>query len=40
MGELPSTEARERFLRQVPEHARVLELARQWWGEGLEGVQS
>ncbi len=39
-GELPDAAARERFLRQVPEHARVLELAHQRWGEGLEGVQA
>jgi hypothetical protein len=31
--DIPDTEARERFLRQVPENARTLELARQRWGE-------
>jgi tetratricopeptide (TPR) repeat protein len=31
--DLPDAAARERFLRQVPENARVLELARQRWGE-------
>jgi serine/threonine protein kinase len=33
--DIPGTEARERFLRQVPENARTLELARQRWGEPL-----
>ncbi|HEX5748419.1 MAG TPA: hypothetical protein VFZ09_19420 [Archangium sp.] len=28
-----TAEARECFLRQVPENARTLELARQRWGE-------
>ncbi|HYO73583.1 MAG TPA: serine/threonine-protein kinase PknK, partial [Archangium sp.] len=31
--DIPDTEARERFLRQVPENARTLELARQRWGD-------
>jgi serine/threonine protein kinase/tetratricopeptide (TPR) repeat protein len=31
--EIPDEAARERFLRQVPENARTLELARQRWGE-------
>ncbi|AKJ05772.1 Adenylate cyclase [Archangium gephyra] len=31
--DIPEAEARERFLRQVPENARTLELARQRWGE-------
>jgi tetratricopeptide (TPR) repeat protein len=31
--DIPDTEARERFLRQVPENARTLELARQRWDE-------
>jgi hypothetical protein len=31
--DIPEPEARERFLRQVPENARTLELARQRWGE-------
>ena len=35
-GDFADATARERFLRQVPEHARVLELAHQWWGEGLD----
>ncbi|HEX8705007.1 MAG TPA: protein kinase [Myxococcaceae bacterium] len=39
-GDVPDATVRERFLRQVPEHARVLELAHQWWGEGLEGVRA
>jgi eukaryotic-like serine/threonine-protein kinase len=30
---IPGAAARERFLRQVPENARVLELARQRWGD-------
>jgi tetratricopeptide (TPR) repeat protein len=30
--DIPDTEGRERFLRQVPENARTLELARQRWG--------
>jgi tetratricopeptide (TPR) repeat protein len=32
-SDIPGTEARERFLRQVPANARTLELARQRWGE-------
>ncbi|WP_157759079.1 hypothetical protein [Cystobacter fuscus] len=32
-GDLSAPEARERFLSQVPENARTLELARQRWGE-------
>ena len=32
-SDIPDMEARERFLRQVPENARTLELARQRWGE-------
>jgi hypothetical protein len=32
-SDIPDVEARERFLRQVPENARTLELARQRWGE-------
>jgi eukaryotic-like serine/threonine-protein kinase len=32
-GDIPDPEVRERFLRQVPENARTLELARQRWGE-------
>ncbi len=32
-SDIPEPEARERFLRQVPENARTLELARQRWGE-------
>jgi hypothetical protein len=32
-SDIPEAEARERFLRQVPENARTLELARQRWGE-------
>jgi hypothetical protein len=31
--DIPEAAARERFLRQVPENARTLELARQRWGE-------
>jgi hypothetical protein len=31
-GDIPEAAARERFLRQVPENARILELARQRWG--------
>jgi tetratricopeptide (TPR) repeat protein len=31
-GEIPQEAARQRFLRQVPENARTLELARQRWG--------
>lgn len=31
--DIPDEAARERFLRQVPENARTLELARQRWGE-------
>jgi hypothetical protein len=31
--DIPDAAARERFLRQVPENARTLELARQRWGE-------
>jgi hypothetical protein len=31
-ADIPDTAARERFLRQVPENARTLELARQSWG--------
>lgn len=31
--DIPEPEARERFLRQVPENARTLELARERWGE-------
>ena len=31
-SDIPEAEARERFLRQVPENARALELARQRWG--------
>jgi ATP/maltotriose-dependent transcriptional regulator MalT len=30
---IPDTAVRERFLRQVPENARTLELARQRWGD-------
>jgi eukaryotic-like serine/threonine-protein kinase len=30
--DIPEAEARERFLRQVPENARTLELARERWG--------
>jgi serine/threonine protein kinase len=36
-GDIPEPTARERFLRQVPENARVLELAHQRWGEAPEG---
>jgi hypothetical protein len=32
-GDIPDAAARERFLRQVPENARTLELARQRWGD-------
>ncbi|HYO54720.1 serine/threonine-protein kinase PknK [Archangium sp.] len=32
-SDIPGPEARERFLRQVPENVRALELARQRWGE-------
>ena len=32
-SDIPEAAARERFLRQVPENARTLELARQRWGE-------
>ncbi|OJT17202.1 hypothetical protein BO221_46630 [Archangium sp. Cb G35] len=32
-SDFPEPEARERFLRQVPENARTLALARQRWGE-------
>lgn len=32
-SDIPEAEARERFLSQVPENARTLELARQRWGE-------
>jgi tetratricopeptide (TPR) repeat protein len=32
-GDIPEPAARERFLSQVPEHARVQELAREQWGE-------
>jgi eukaryotic-like serine/threonine-protein kinase len=32
-SDIPEPEARERFLRQVPENARTLELARQRWGD-------
>jgi tetratricopeptide (TPR) repeat protein len=32
-GDIPDAAARQRFLAQVPENARVLELARQRWGE-------
>lgn len=32
-SDIPEPEARERFLRQVPENARTLELARERWGE-------
>ncbi|WNG18363.1 protein kinase [Cystobacter fuscus] len=32
-SDFPAPEARERFLRQVPENARTLELARQHWGD-------
>jgi tetratricopeptide (TPR) repeat protein len=32
-SDIPNAAARERFLRQVPENARVLELAHQRWGE-------
>ncbi|MFY0572676.1 protein kinase domain-containing protein [Archangium lansingense] len=32
-GDIPDAESRERFLRQVPENARTLELARQRWGD-------
>jgi hypothetical protein len=32
-GDIPDPAARERFLRQVPENARTLELARQRWGD-------
>jgi hypothetical protein len=35
--DLPDTAALERFLRQVPENARLLQLARQRWGEDLGG---
>ena len=31
-GDIPDAAARERFLHQVPENARTLELARQRWG--------
>jgi hypothetical protein len=31
---IPDESVRERFLRQVPENARTLELARQRWGDG------
>jgi ATP/maltotriose-dependent transcriptional regulator MalT len=33
--DIPDEAARERFLRQVPENARALELARQRWGEDM-----
>jgi hypothetical protein len=36
--DLPEATIRERFLRQVPENARVLEMAYQRWGEGLNGL--
>jgi len=32
-SDIPEAGARERFLRQVPENARTLELARQRWGD-------
>ena len=32
-SDIPEPGARERFLRQLPENARTLELARQRWGE-------
>jgi eukaryotic-like serine/threonine-protein kinase len=32
-GDIPDLALRERFLRQIPEHARTLELASQRWGE-------
>jgi hypothetical protein len=32
-ADIPDPTMRERFLRQVPENARALELARQRWGE-------
>jgi eukaryotic-like serine/threonine-protein kinase len=35
--DIPEPAVRVRFLRQVPGNARVLELARQRWGEGWEG---
>ncbi|HEX5744864.1 MAG TPA: protein kinase [Archangium sp.] len=35
-GDFPEPKARERFLRQVSENARTLELARQRWGEATE----
>jgi hypothetical protein len=31
--DIPDEAARQRFLRQVPENARTVELARQRWGE-------
>jgi uncharacterized membrane protein len=34
-AEITDEAVRERYLRQVPENARVLELARQRWGETL-----
>ncbi|HEX5749428.1 MAG TPA: protein kinase [Archangium sp.] len=34
-SDIPEPEARERFLRQVPENARTLELAHQRWGEAV-----
>ena len=34
-NDIPDPTTRERFLRQVPENARTLELAHQRWGESL-----
>jgi hypothetical protein len=31
--DIPDEAVRQRFLRQVPENARTLELARQRWGQ-------
>jgi tetratricopeptide (TPR) repeat protein len=37
-SDIPDATARERFLRQVPENARTLELARQRWGDSEPGT--
>jgi hypothetical protein len=36
-SDIPDATARERFLRQVPQNARTLELARQRWGDSEPG---
>ncbi|MDY7226230.1 protein kinase domain-containing protein [Hyalangium rubrum] len=36
--DIPEPDARERFMRQVPENARTLQLARHRWGEHWEGI--